>query len=65
MYKRKLNKKIGFKHKRKTERLNTSNKRFTSLILTVPLSQIYSQTNKRVISNVELKGLGPEKILIK
>ena len=31
---------------------------FPSLILTVPLSQVYSQTNKKVISTIKLKGLG-------
>ena len=32
--------------------------------MTVPLSQVYSQTNKKQISNVKLKGLGPKKGLI-
>ena len=44
---------------------NTSNKSSSSLILIVSLSQIYSQTNKKVISNVKQKGLGSEKIQIK
>ena len=46
-------------------RLDTSQKSFLSLILTVPFNQIYSQTNKKVISNVKQKGLGSEKIQIK
>ena len=33
------------------------NKSFPSLILIVPLSQVYSQTNKKVISNIKLKRL--------
>ena len=33
--------------------------------MTILLSQIYSETNKKLISNVKLKGLGPEKVLIK
>ena len=51
------------KNKRKEKekfRLDTSHKSFPSLVLTVPLSQVYSETNKKVISNVKLKGLGPE-----
>ena len=36
----------------------------SSLILTIPLGQIYSQSNKKVISNVKLKGLGPKKVPI-
>ena len=51
--------------KKKEFRLDTSHKSFPNLILTVPLSQIYSQTNKKVICNVKLKGLGLEKVLIK
>ena len=46
-------------------RLDTSQKSFLSLILTVPFNQIYSQTNKKVIRNVKQKGLGSEKIQIK
>ena len=52
------------KEKEKFKRIPHT-KSFPSLILTVPLSQVYSQTNKKVISNVKLKGLGPEKVLIK
>ena len=37
---------------------NTSKKSSSSLILTVPLSQIYSQFNKRMISNLKLKDQG-------
>ena len=73
MYKHKLSKKKKkrLKHKRKIVkeekkkkrrvRLNTLNKSFPSLILTVPLGL----HKPIVISNVELNGLGPEKILIK
>ena len=70
MYKHKLSKK-RLKHKRKTKkeekrkrrvRLNTLNSSFPSLILTIPISQIYSQTNKRLISNFKLKGFGPKKV---
>ena len=50
---------------RKSLRLDTSHKNFLSLILTVTLSQIYSQTNKKVISNIKLEGLEPEKVSIK
>ena len=46
-------------------RLDTSQKSFLSLILTVPFNQIYSQTNKKVIRNVKLEGLGRKKVLIK
>ena len=46
-------------------RLDTSQKSFLSLILTVPFNQIYSQTNKKVISNVKLEGLGPKNVPIK
>ena len=34
-------------------------------ILIVPLSQVHSQTNKKVNSNIKIKGLGPKKIPIK
>ena len=56
--------KKGRKRKRKV-RLNTLDKSFPSLNLTVSLNQIYSQINKRVISNIKLKGLGLEKVSIK
>ena len=46
-------------------RLGTAHKSFPSLILTIFLSQIYSQTNKKVIRNVKLEGLGRKKVLIK
>ena len=46
-------------------RLNALNKSFPSLILTIPLSQVYSQNNKKVISNIKQKGLGLEKVSIK
>ena len=46
-------------------KLNTLNKSYPRLILTVLLNQVYSQTNKKVISNIKLKGLGPEKVSIK
>ena len=48
------------KEKEKREkrvRPKTLNKSFPSLILIVPLSQVYSQTNKKVISNIKLKRL--------
>ena len=48
------------RNKKKRVRLNTLNKSFPNLILTIPLSQIYSKTNKKVISNIKLEGLGPE-----
>ena len=48
--------------KKKKFRLDTPHKSFPSLILTVPFNQIYSQTNKKVISNFKLKGLGLDKI---
>ena len=34
-------------------RLDTLHKSFPSLILTISLSQVYSQTNKKVISNIK------------
>ena len=37
----------------------------SSLILTIPLSQVYSQTNKKVINNVKLEGFGVENVSIK
>ena len=51
--------------KKKKFRLDTSHKIFPSLVLTIPLSQVYSQINNKVISNVKLEGLGPEKVSVK
>ena len=54
------------KNKRKEKekfRLDTSHKSIPSLILIVSLNQ--AQTNKEVISNVKLKGLGLEEVPIK
>ena len=59
-----MSRKIKEREKEKF-RLDTSHKSFTSFILTIPLSQIYSQTNKKMISNVKLEGLGPENVSIK
>ena len=46
-------------------RLDTLHKSFSNLILTVPLSEVYSQINTKVISNVKLEGLGAENVSIK
>ena len=51
--------------KKEKFRLDTSHKSFPNLILTIPFSQIYLQTNKKVICNIKLKGLGLEKVSIK
>ena len=45
----------GKKEEEETFRLNTSNKSSLSLILILPFSLIYSQFNKKVISNLKLK----------
>ena len=45
----------GKKEEEETFRLNTSNKSSSSLILILPFSLIYSQFNKKVISNLKLK----------
>ena len=44
---------------------NTPKKSPSSLILTAPLNQIYSQTNEKVIRNFKLNGLGAKKVPIK
>ena len=74
MYKHKLSKKQdqnierkAKKKKKQRERVrpNTLNQSFPSLILTIPLNQVYSQTNNKVISNIKLEGLGPGNVPIK
>ena len=45
----------GKKEEEETFRLNTSNKSSSSLILILPFGLIYSQFNKKVISNLKLK----------
>ena len=53
-HKRKEKKKKGLK-------LIPQRKAFQSWFLTVPLSQIYSQTYKKVISNIKLKDQGQKR----
>ena len=53
------------KGKKKSLELNTSKQKLLGLILTVPLSQIYSQSNKEVISNLKTQRSRPKKVTIK
>ena len=48
----------GKEKQKENFRLNTSNKALQALFFTIPLSQIYSQFNKRVISSLKLKDQG-------
>ena len=50
--------------KEKILELNTSKQKFLGLILTIPLSQIYSQSNKEVVSNLITQRSRPQKALI-
>ena len=51
--------------KEKSLELNISKQKLLNLILTVPLSQIYSQSNKEMISNLKTQKSRFEKALIK
>ena len=51
--------------KEKSLELNISKQKLLDLILTVPLSQIYSQSNKEMISNLKTQKSRFEKALIK
>jgi len=51
--------------KEKNLELNTSKQKLLGLILIVPLNQIYSQSNKDVISNLKTQRLRPEKAPIR
>ena len=51
--------------KKKSLELNTSKQKLLGLILTIPLSQIYSQSNKKVISNLKTQRSMPKKASIK
>ena len=53
------------KGKKKSLELNTSKQKLLGLILTVPLSQIYSQSNKEVISNLKTQRSRPKKVTIR
>ena len=51
--------------KEKSLELNISKQKLLDLILIVPLSQIYSQSNKEVISNLKTQKSRSEKALIR
>ena len=51
--------------KKKSLELNTSKQKIVGLFFTVPLSQIYSQSNKKVISNLKTQRSMPKKASIK
>ena len=51
--------------KKKSLELNTSKQKLLGLILTIPLSQIYSQSNKKVIINLKTQRSMPKKASIK
>ena len=53
------------KRKKKSLELNISKQKLLGLILTVPLSQIYSQSNKEVISNLKTQRSRPKKVTIR
>ena len=51
--------------KEKILELNTLKQKFLDLIMTIPFSQIYSQSNKKVISKLKTQRSRPEKALIR
>ena len=63
--KKKKKTKIKAEMKEKSLELNISKQKLLDLILTVPLSQIYSQSNKKMISNLKTQKSRFEKALIK